>query len=370
MLVSMAKARILAPWVGKEEKSAIYHCVSRVVERRFHFKKLEKEQFIKYMRLYEAFCGVRVLSYCVMSNHFHLLVEVPPRPEEGLSDEALLDRLRLVMPSSEVEVVSNALALLGSAAATLEGRVAYEQLRERYLSRMWDLGKFMKSLKQRFSRWFNKTHQRKGTLWEERYNSALIEDGYVARVTAAYIDLNPVRAGMVKDPKDYRWCGYAEAVAGGRLARLGIARVLERCDSEHAAQEVLDAAEVEDRYSWRKIAGRYRMILYEDAVAPGESMQARAEQGSKRSRRKGFSEAEVERELQRNGKLSTAELLSHRSKFLINGAVIGSQSFVNQVISQLNENGYWPKPRVSRASMCPQEVCDQPIYALRKLQLE
>ena len=70
MLVSMAKARILAPWVGKEEKSAIYHCVSRVVERRFHFKKLEKEQFIKYMRLYEAFCGVRVLSYCVMSNHF------------------------------------------------------------------------------------------------------------------------------------------------------------------------------------------------------------------------------------------------------------------------------------------------------------
>ena len=59
MLFSMAKSRILAPWVGKEEKSAIYHCVSRVVERRFHFKQQEKEHFVKLMRLYEAFCGVR-----------------------------------------------------------------------------------------------------------------------------------------------------------------------------------------------------------------------------------------------------------------------------------------------------------------------
>ncbi|MEZ5431159.1 MAG: hypothetical protein R3F31_08270 [Verrucomicrobiales bacterium] len=44
---------------------------------------------------------------------------------------------------------------------------------------------------------------------------------------AAYIDLNPVRAGMVDDPKDYRWCGYAEAVAGGRRARRGLGTMLE-----------------------------------------------------------------------------------------------------------------------------------------------
>jgi putative transposase len=44
------------------------------------------------MRLYEAFCGVRVLSYWVMSNHFHLLVEVPTLTEKGLSDDALLEQ--------------------------------------------------------------------------------------------------------------------------------------------------------------------------------------------------------------------------------------------------------------------------------------
>jgi REP element-mobilizing transposase RayT len=45
------------------------------------------------LRRWEAFCGVRVLTYCVMSNHFHVLVEVPPRPVELPSDEELIARV-------------------------------------------------------------------------------------------------------------------------------------------------------------------------------------------------------------------------------------------------------------------------------------
>jgi len=77
----MANARMLAPWVGKEDRAATYHLVSRIVERQFHLHEEEKEVFVELMRLYEDFCGVHVLSYCVMSNHFHILVEVPARPE-------------------------------------------------------------------------------------------------------------------------------------------------------------------------------------------------------------------------------------------------------------------------------------------------
>ncbi|NBV85387.1 MAG: hypothetical protein EBS01_03795 [Verrucomicrobia bacterium] len=58
-----------------------YHpCVSRVVDRNLVLRKLEKGTFVKLMRHYETYCGVRVLSFCVMTNHFHLLVEVPKRP--------------------------------------------------------------------------------------------------------------------------------------------------------------------------------------------------------------------------------------------------------------------------------------------------
>ncbi len=62
------------------------------------------------------------------------------------------------------------------------------------------------------------------TLWEDRFRSVLVErKGQALRAMAAYIDLNPVRAKICDDPKDYRWCGYAEAVAGGKEAREAVA---------------------------------------------------------------------------------------------------------------------------------------------------
>ena len=78
----MSKARLLAPWVGEEDRSANYHVVSRIVGQAFLLDSKGKEQFVRYMRMYEEFCGVRVLTYCIMSNHFHILVEVPPAPQE------------------------------------------------------------------------------------------------------------------------------------------------------------------------------------------------------------------------------------------------------------------------------------------------
>ena len=66
----MRRARFLAPWKDDPKgKAAVYHCVSRVVDRRKVFEGAEKEQFVKLMRLYEAFSGVQVRNYCVMGNH-------------------------------------------------------------------------------------------------------------------------------------------------------------------------------------------------------------------------------------------------------------------------------------------------------------
>ncbi|MCX6873462.1 MAG: hypothetical protein NTW21_06590 [Verrucomicrobia bacterium] len=73
----------------------------------------------------------------------------------------------------------------------------------------------MKTLLLRFSRWLNTKHERTGAWWESRFKSVLVEDGVASRTVAAYIDLNPVRAGMVEDPADYRWSSYGEAMGGG-----------------------------------------------------------------------------------------------------------------------------------------------------------
>ena len=143
----MAKARLLAPWVEHERRSAMYHVVSRVIHRQFLLKDAEKEQFVRYMRLYEAFCGVRVLSYCVMTNHFHILVEVPPKKDKELSDEALIKKLSILYSEEFVRQESARLLEL-SESTTVKGKQAYMELRAKYTRRMWDLGQFMKTLKQ------------------------------------------------------------------------------------------------------------------------------------------------------------------------------------------------------------------------------
>jgi putative transposase len=171
----------------------------------------EREHFRIFMRMQENFTGCRVLSYCVMSNHFHLLLEVPPMPEGGIADKELLKRL--LATHTETFVASVAKELADARKGERDERVA--EIHARFTHRMHHLSEFMKTLLQRFTRWFNRTHQRSGTLWEERYKSVIVESGIAARTMAAYIDLNPVWAGMVADPAEYRWSSYGEAVGGG-----------------------------------------------------------------------------------------------------------------------------------------------------------
>ena len=175
------------------------------------------------LRAYEEFCGVQVLTFCVMSNHVHVLVHVPKRPET-MPDDAELVRLvrraELSYPASDLERQLAEMRGAGDDAGA-------ERLRERFLRRMWNLASFMQGVKQRFSQWFNAGNDRAGTLWEGRFKSVLVEGtGQTLSTMAAYIDLNPVRAGIVKDPADYRWSGYAEAVAGRKPARLGPKKVV------------------------------------------------------------------------------------------------------------------------------------------------
>lgn len=137
---------------GFSGKSAvIMHCTSRIVGREFLLGDEEKEVFVKMMRMYEEFCGVKVLAYCVMSNHFHILLEIPPQAEtEGieLSDEEFLAKLGGAYSAAYVKEVRMCMQLLNKNQATK----AMRELKEKYTYRMGSMPEFMKSLKQRFSR--------------------------------------------------------------------------------------------------------------------------------------------------------------------------------------------------------------------------
>lgn len=181
----------------------------------------EKEVFRKMLWQVADFSGVEVLTYSIMDTHFHILIRVPSNA--FVSDEELLRRYQVLYPEpthfspASIPVLREELARNGPEAA---------EFRERLLCRMHNVSMFMKTLKQRFSTWFNHTHNRLGPVWTDRFKSVLVEGrGNPLQTMAAYIDLNAVRAGIVDDPKDYRFCGYAEAVAGSAGARRGLEKV-------------------------------------------------------------------------------------------------------------------------------------------------
>ena len=309
----MARPRWIAPWKDSKIKPAIYHLVSRVDERRYAFGPEEKEKFRTLMRMTENFTGCRVLSYCLMSNHFHILLEVPPAAGLQIPDSDLLKRLEVFHPKWKVREVSAALE---------EARAKHDdkeitRIRGAYTYRMHNLSEFMKMLLQRFSSWFNRRHERTGRLWEQRFKSVLVENGTAARTMAAYIDLNPVRAGLCEDPADYRWSSYAEAVAGGRKARAGLVRALRGHDGNEGTAR-----------GWAQggLAKEYRAILLGQGVEVVVDAEVKRK-GMKRERR----DAELAALDQRWTDLRISKVIRHRVRYFTDGAVIGGRGFVDEV---------------------------------------
>jgi putative transposase len=209
-------------------ESYTYHVMSRTCGGEVLFDDVEKEALKRVLCRLAEFSGVRLVTYCIMKNHFHALVEVPKREiwlerfagAEG--ETRLLDHLRVLYSKAYVDYLRAEIADLRK-----QGLEALVQTKLAGIKRRFcDLSIFVKEVKERFSRWFNKRRERKGTLWMDRYKSVMVEGrGEPLHTMAAYIDLNPVRAGLVDDPKDYRWCGYAEAVSGIRRAQRGLSKV-------------------------------------------------------------------------------------------------------------------------------------------------
>lgn len=74
----------------------------------------------------------------------------------------------------------------------------------------------MKTLGQRFAQYINRRYRRTGTLWEGRFRSCLVEDEPYLLTCQRYIELNPVRAGMVTRPHEYQWSSYRANAEGCR----------------------------------------------------------------------------------------------------------------------------------------------------------
>jgi putative transposase len=297
----MRKARL------KLEAAATYHVMSRIVDRQLLIGEREKAYLRHIMRRLEVFTGCEVKTYALMDNHFHLLLHVPLKKE--VSDTEVISRARVLYGKKKFSGIEEQFRRWEEQG---QEYLVQEQINN-FRVRMYDLSEFMKTFKQRFSIFYNSTHARRGTLWEERYKSVLVEENQHAQlVTAAYIDLNPVRAGIVGAPEDYRWSGYGEAVAVAGSASRGISHLFINEDVTLCKQDALM---------------RYRKFIYYRGECRFDGLTGAMA-------RPGFSKDMVDLVLEKGGRLSLPDILRCKVRYFSDGFIIGSRGFVNKMFRE------------------------------------
>jgi hypothetical protein len=241
-------------------------------------------------------------------------MEVPERPDaEHLpSDGALVERIRASLGEEHAEKLETELATLRTEGKNAEA----EKLREEWFQRMWNLSFFMKVLKQRFAQWFNRKHERRGLLWNSRYDSVIVEGARDALHTvAAYIDLNPVRMDLCEDPKDYLWSSYGTAAAGNKLAQEALVWLTS------LAPDGALLSEEERPKSAKGALKRWREVLF-------------AGMGPKKK----FSREQAVEKLENGESLPPGEYLRCRSRFMTGGVAFGSKESVENIFRNAREH--------------------------------
>jgi len=173
---------------------AWYHVYNRVACDKDAMPLSEKpearEAFIRYLNFYASAYSCEVATYTVMGNHYHLIMKMAPY--EKLSQEELAKHIVDFYPNTHQQTA-------------LWTDAHWEQFNRRLFS----LPDLMRNIQQGFARWYNKTYARRGRFWADRFKSTLLYGEDALLECMQYVDLNPVRAGLVARPEDYAYGAFA-----------------------------------------------------------------------------------------------------------------------------------------------------------------
>jgi len=188
--------------VKKTENGEVhYHLMSRTNDQRFLFEKgAVKSDIVDALKRAAEFSGVDLDAYSMMCNHFHIVCKVT-RTDEKVPRDEIERRLVVLMGRKRAEKIIERWNELEDCGA----HEALERELDRYRRRMNDISEFIKTFKEMVNIRFKRMNKYCGSIWSGRFKSTIIESGeYLARC-CRYVELNPVRAGMVTRAADYRW---------------------------------------------------------------------------------------------------------------------------------------------------------------------
>lgn len=173
------------PRIKIGDQDTFYHITARVIGTPDWFPFADsaaRNKLLSLIRKYTRAYFCRVASFSLMSNHYHLLVRF--QAARKLSRKELRERATLLYPDP--------------------GKVLKTDHQwERFNRRLFDLSEMMRNIQGAYTKWYNRKNGRRGSLWDGRFGSTIPLDQEAVQETLAYIELNPVRAGLVSRPEDY-----------------------------------------------------------------------------------------------------------------------------------------------------------------------
>jgi len=222
-----------------------------------------------------------------MGNHYHTVVKFN-KPFEVDSNE-LMRRAKILYPEDSVKLNAwNA-----------------EQW-DKFRNRLFDVSEFMRNFQAAFARWFNATHERKGRFWGDRFKSTLLEDEKAVMDCLLYIELNPVRAGIVACPENYEGSSIF-------LREIGADQWLIPIKNLMFAKKRSDALR------------DYKAAMYYRGNVPGKEGRCTIpDYILRREEARGF---------------TTSGAYRKRARHFVDGVVIGSEDFVRNHLDALRESG-------------------------------
>jgi REP element-mobilizing transposase RayT len=262
------------------EETTVYHVMSRTALDGFPLGDIEKDCMIDLIKSYSSLYFVEILGVCIMGNHFHLLVKM--LPEYKFNDEEI--EKRFVEFYGDDRIFTNGLI---------------PSLREKLSS----LSEFVREIKLGFARYYNRQHNRRGYFWGDRFKSVIVEKGETLINCLAYIDLNPLRAGLVKRPEEYRWNS------------LGYHVQTNNRDNFLSTDFGLKEFNVKSK---KERIRRYRRYIYEaGAIDRPDKMQAKV-----------IDDKVVEKERKNEFEISRIRRFRYRTRYFTDSGIIGSKEFV------------------------------------------
>ena len=309
------------PRKPRESISAEYgsmHIISRTAGNAVWFDNREKEYIKNLLLRFAQSFYVHIHSYCIMSNHFHILLSDRTNDAKLATPEELLTRYQKIYGKNSFPP-EGSINKDGSMTPDEDGGIL------RLRNRLGSISRFIQEFKQSCTRWYNKQHDRKGYMWGDRFKSVAVDKGEARLVCSAYIDLNPVRAGITTQPDDYRWSSLGWRARQPNAAARQLQTIFDTdCDLPEL-NTVAKLKSESDQLAW------YREFVYLSG-------------GVERVGKGGIHSHHVRQVTRYHGHLGIGNTLRYRLRNISEGVAIGSPVFIEKIQRKSQRKIIRPRP--------------------------